>query len=87
MYTGTTQGKMRANAELESADQPLRSPANLWAIVLGSGFRATVEALSPVERDNVRDQTLRAMTNIRAVRASAINAHAEKPQQGHGLVR
>jgi ubiquinone/menaquinone biosynthesis C-methylase UbiE len=77
----TDAGVESATAELEIADQPLRSPGDWWAIVLGSGFRTTVEALAPVERDDVKDQTLRAMANVRAVRASAIYAHAEKPLQ------
>jgi SAM-dependent methyltransferase len=71
-------GIENAGAQLEVADQPLRSAADWWAIVLGSGFRGTVDALSPAERDAVERSTLSAMSGVRAVRASAVYAQAAK---------
>ena len=35
--------------------QRLEAPEQFWDIVLGSGYRATVEALDPSERDRLRD--------------------------------
>ena len=37
---------------------PLSHPEQFWDIVLGSGYRATVDALSPEQRDRVRESLL-----------------------------
>jgi ubiquinone/menaquinone biosynthesis C-methylase UbiE len=71
-------GILGATAELEEADQPLRNPEDWWAIVLGSGFRGTLEALTAAQRARVRERTLAQMTNVPSVRASAIYAMTSK---------
>jgi ubiquinone/menaquinone biosynthesis C-methylase UbiE len=40
--------------EAEAGRHALRSPGDGWAIVMGSGYRGTVEQLTPFERDEVR---------------------------------
>lgn len=40
--------------EFEDHRQPLAGPDDWWSIVLGSGRRATVDAMTPEERDRVR---------------------------------
>ena len=60
------------------AEQPLRGPEDWWAIILGTGFRGTVEALTADELEQVRRVTLEAMRDVRSVRASAVYALATK---------
>lgn len=42
-----------ATIESEDRDQPLRTPSDPWTIVMGSGYRGTVDQLNPDERANV----------------------------------
>src|SRR5262245_46226862 len=39
----------------ESGAHPIGSSADWWDLVLGSGYRGTVDQLSPADRDQVRD--------------------------------
>ena len=68
-----------SSADLEPADQPLEGPEDWWAIVLGTGFRGTVDLLTADEREQVRRATLESMRDVRSVRASAIYGLAAKP--------
>jgi ubiquinone/menaquinone biosynthesis C-methylase UbiE len=43
---------------LETGTHQLRSPEDWWAMVLGSGYRATVDQLDAGEREQVRMKTL-----------------------------
>jgi ubiquinone/menaquinone biosynthesis C-methylase UbiE len=45
--------------EAEAGSQPLGTPEDWWAVVLGTGYRATIEQLDPESRDRVRDDCLR----------------------------
>lgn len=65
----------------EDGYQMLRSPDDWWTIVLGSGFRWTVEQLKPDAAEQVRSANLAEMRrkNIRAVETNAIFATARKP--------
>jgi ubiquinone/menaquinone biosynthesis C-methylase UbiE len=67
--------------EAEAAHQPLRSPEDFWAIVLGSGYRATHDALSPAERKTVHDRVVAELesTGIDRVETNVIYAVARKP--------
>jgi hypothetical protein len=67
-----------ASAELETAEQPLEAPEAWWSIVLGTGFRGTVDRLSSDEEEAVRTATLDSMRDVRSVRASAIYGLAVK---------
>jgi len=39
----------------------LAHPDQFWDIVLGSGYRATADALGPARRDRVRERLLRTL--------------------------
>ena len=52
-----------------------------WDVVLGSGYRATAEALSPQQRDAVRRNVLARLRadNITALRTDVVFGTARKP--------
>lgn len=45
-------------AEAVAATHPMNSPEDFWVMVMGSGLRATVDALSPDQAAAVRDEVL-----------------------------
>jgi hypothetical protein len=67
-----------ATAELVDAYQPLRRPEDWWDIVMGSGFRGTVEQLAPDARRRVREQNLAAVEGVQSVRTAAVYGLAVK---------
>jgi ubiquinone/menaquinone biosynthesis C-methylase UbiE len=64
----------------EDGYQTMRSPDDWWTIVLGCGFRWTVEQLKPDEAEQVRSANLAEMRrkNIGVVETNAIFATARK---------
>jgi ubiquinone/menaquinone biosynthesis C-methylase UbiE len=64
----------------EDGGQTLRSPDDWWTIVLGSGFRGTVEQLGPDAAQQVRSINLTQMRrgNIKEVETNAVFAAARK---------
>jgi hypothetical protein len=42
----------------ENGNQPLRAPEDWWTIVLGSGLRATVDAMDAPTAQRIHDQTV-----------------------------
>ncbi|MBV9965579.1 MAG: class I SAM-dependent methyltransferase [Alphaproteobacteria bacterium] len=73
-------GIVSAQVIPEASQQPLRSPEDWWTIVLGSGFRWTVEQLGPDFAERVHaacGARLRA-DNVTAVETNAIYAIATK---------
>ncbi len=54
----TRAGVPRPVVAAAEARHHLEHPDRFWDIVLGSGYRATVDALSPDQRDHVRDSVL-----------------------------
>jgi ubiquinone/menaquinone biosynthesis C-methylase UbiE len=72
-----------AEAEIiaEPSNQPLRTPDDLWTIVLCSGFRWTVEQLGQDAAERVRAACLAEArrNNVNAVETNAIFATARKP--------
>jgi len=60
---------------------PLGHPEQFWDIVLGSGYRATIEALSQAQRDTVREDVVRELRSaaVTAVRTDVVFATAERP--------
>jgi ubiquinone/menaquinone biosynthesis C-methylase UbiE len=87
-----TPEKMRAllreagieGAEIVAEDsvQPLPSPEDWWSIVLGSGFRWTVEQLGPEAAARVRAVNLATLrrADVTAVETNALFAIAQKPR-------
>lgn len=65
----------------EPAEHPLESPDDWWVIVMGSGYRATVEQLDAEARDRVRQATLEPLRRraARSVAANVIYATATRP--------
>jgi ubiquinone/menaquinone biosynthesis C-methylase UbiE len=64
----------------EPGTHPLNSPEDWWTIILGSGYRSTVEALSPSARELVRLATIEAVRRqkIREIRADVVYAIARR---------
>jgi ubiquinone/menaquinone biosynthesis C-methylase UbiE len=58
----------------------LKSPEDWWTIILGSGYRSTVEALSPPGRDRVKVATIEAVRlgQIQEIRTDVIYAIGRK---------
>lgn len=74
-------GVKASNVEAESSVQPLESPGDFWTIVLGSGYRATVEQLTSHERQRVLTATVNELLehDVRSVETNAVFAVARKP--------
>jgi hypothetical protein len=68
-----------ARAEAEEAEQPVDGPDGWWSIVLGSGFRGTVDALDEAQRAHVERAVRARLAGTRAMRAPAVYATAVKP--------
>lgn len=65
---------------LEADNQPVNSPEDWWAMIMGSGYRGTVEQLSPPDRDQVRSENIDFIrrASVRAVEANVIYATTTK---------
>ncbi len=71
-----------ARAELVEAAQKLHSEDEWWDVVMGSGFRGTVEELDPSEAAAVRRANLAALRGTSSIDVSAVYAAARKPDGG-----
>lgn len=73
-------GVPRAAVEAEDARHPIRSPRDWWSIVLGSGFRSTVDQLGPPAADRVRRTNLAwlAAHDVHEIEVNVIYATATK---------
>lgn len=67
--------------DIESTTHSLAAPTDWWTIVLGTGFRATVEALGPEAADRVRQANLTEVitSGISEVETNVVYATARKP--------
>jgi ubiquinone/menaquinone biosynthesis C-methylase UbiE len=63
-------------AVAESDSQTVNAPEDWWAMIMGSGYRGTVEQLSPEEREHVRRANLNFIerTALRDIEANVIYA-------------
>jgi ubiquinone/menaquinone biosynthesis C-methylase UbiE len=70
-----------AEIAVESGRQTLRSPEDWWMIVLGSGFRWTVEQLGESAADQVQRANIESIRrhNVGAIETNAVFATARKP--------
>jgi SAM-dependent methyltransferase len=61
---------------------PLDHPDRFWDVVLGSGYRATVDALSPEQRDRVRGDLLGQLRSheVTSLRTDVVFGTAERPE-------
>ena len=64
----------------EAGMHPVASPDDWWAIVMGSGYRATIEELQPDARERVRKEIDRQIRDrqITAVQTNVVYARAVK---------
>jgi ubiquinone/menaquinone biosynthesis C-methylase UbiE len=62
----------------------LDHPDRFWDVVLGSGYRATVDALGPEQRDRVRADLLADLRSyeITTLRTDVVFGTAERPESG-----
>jgi ubiquinone/menaquinone biosynthesis C-methylase UbiE len=74
-------GVAACRVEAVAASHPLRSPEDFWTIVQGSGYRATYQAMSVGEREEVRQRCLAAITErrITSIETNVVYAQATKP--------
>lgn len=64
----------------ESGSQPVSSPSDWWAIIMGSGYRGTVEQLTPETREQVQKQNAEFIkrTGLASVECNVVYATAIK---------
>ena len=67
--------------EAVAGEHRLEHPDRFWDIVLGSGYRATVDALSPEQRDRVRESVLAELRSreITSLRTDVVFGTAARP--------
>jgi ubiquinone/menaquinone biosynthesis C-methylase UbiE len=70
----TSAGVSNAEIVAEPGTHPLESPPAWWALVMGSGYRGTVEQLSPAARARVRAHNLSCLGagNVSQVEANVV---------------
>ncbi len=65
-----------------SGQHHLEPPDRFWDVVLGSGYLATVDALSPEQQDRVRENLLAGLRSheVTSLRTDVVFGTAERPQ-------
>jgi hypothetical protein len=73
-------GVSEPEAVAEAGWHPLRASKEWWAIVLGSGYRSTVDALSPPSRERVMTISISEVrrTDIRQIRTDVVYGTARR---------
>ena len=73
-------GVASPNIIAENRLHPIKSPEDWWTIVLGSGYRATIEQLTASERERVKDANLAFIceAKISAIETNVLYANATK---------
>jgi hypothetical protein len=71
-------GVAGAEVVAEEGVQPLRSPEDGWAVVLGTGYRGTLEQLSPAAGRRVRDSVLAALAGVTSIQTNVVYATARR---------
>jgi ubiquinone/menaquinone biosynthesis C-methylase UbiE len=76
-------GVTSAKIVIENRLHPIKSGDDWWAIVLGSGYRGTVEQLNQVDREKVKEANLAFLRDekVSAIETNVLYALAAKPQQ------
>lgn len=76
----TATGLDNVEAVAESDSQPVNSPEDWWAMIMGSGYRGTVEQLNPSDQKRVRTENLDFIhrTSLRSLESNVVYATAEK---------
>lgn len=73
-------GAKKVEVWAEANTHQLTAPEDWWTIVLGSGFRNTIEQLNPIARERVRQANLQLLrTNeVRSLKVDVLYAIAQK---------
>jgi len=81
-------GVENAQAIAESGEHPIASPDAWWCAVLGSGYRGTLEQLTPADQERVRLANLDFIerNGIGSVAANVVYATAVRSRDGRGVV-
>jgi ubiquinone/menaquinone biosynthesis C-methylase UbiE len=74
-------GVKDAVAEAVVGWQELSSPPRFWDVVLGTGYRATIDALSADQQDLLREQVVTALDvrNVASIRTDVVYGAATRP--------
>ncbi len=66
----------------ESATQDLERPSSFWDVVLGTGYRATVDALTPLQLGLLRERLLSELDarQVTTLRTDVIFGTARRPR-------
>ena len=77
----TSAGLDKVEAVAESDSQPLNSPDDWWAMIMGSGYRGTIEQLDPADQERVRLGNLDYIdrTSLRSLESNVVYATAVRP--------
>jgi hypothetical protein len=64
--------------------QALSRPDDFWDVVLGSGYRATVDALGAEQRSSLREAVIASLRerSVTSIRTDVVFATATKPPAG-----
>jgi ubiquinone/menaquinone biosynthesis C-methylase UbiE len=76
----TEAGIPDANVVAEAAVHPLRSAEDMWTIVMGSGYRGTLNQLTPEAQSRVRARLIEGLTRdqVNSIEANVVYALAPK---------
>jgi|SRR5215213_4388814 len=80
----TTAGLAEIEAVAESDSQPVNSPDDWWAMIMGSGYRGTVAQLDPDDQERVRLANFDFIrrTGLRSLESNVVYATGKRG--GHG---
>jgi ubiquinone/menaquinone biosynthesis C-methylase UbiE len=64
----------------ETGSQPISSPEDWWPMVMGSGYRGTIDQLSPTDRERVRTENFEFIrrAELRSVESNVVYAIVQK---------
>ena len=73
-------GVLASDVMAETGSHAIRSPDDWWHNIMGSGYRGTVEQLSPLDRERVRELNVSSVgrAGIRELEANVVYARATK---------
>ena len=77
----TAAGLDKVEAVAEADAQPVSSPEDWWAMIMGSGYRGTIEQLDPSDQERVRLENLDFIrrTSLRSLESNVVYAMATRP--------
>jgi len=74
-------GLVEIEVVAESDSQTINSPDDWWPMVMGSGYRGTIEQLTPADRERIRLESSAFLerTSLRSVEANVVYAVGKEP--------